>query len=105
MPMYERLGVHVLDPNGYTVPTNIRLEGGSHLKIEGGNRWNSIRIKFSAGDDKGWWVGRESLRQLITELLYIKGEIDEHFEKAEDLGPVIERVKDDEVIDDGDPPF
>ncbi len=95
MPRYKRLGKEILDEEGFTVGSNIALRNASHIEIAAGNSGRNFRLKFSSGgNDVGWWVDQPSLTQLITELMYIKREVDTHWKPQEE-----ERGLDE------DPPF
>lgn len=91
MPEFKRIGPRILDHNGRTIETNIRLHNASYIKIEEGNLGTHFLLKFATGDDRGWWVDPRALRELITELLYIRREIVEHFGVDEDEQDEVEQ--------------
>lgn len=82
MAKFERIGPQVLDHNGMTLNTSIRLSNGARLEIEGGDKGNHFRLKFyNNGIEGGWWVDQQALEELIAELLYINAEVGEYFEE------------------------
>ena len=72
MENFYRRGPSPFRPDGTTVDTDIRFAGGSKLKVYGGSPYNNFRLRFGNVDGEGWWVGPNSLDQLIVELLYIR---------------------------------
>lgn len=94
MPEFKRIGPHILDHNGKTIETKIKLHNASYIKIDEGNLGTHFLLKFSTDVGNGWWVDPRALRELITELLYIRREIVEHFGDDEELDALAgERVE------------
>lgn len=96
MPEFKRIGPRILDHDGKTIETDIRLHNASHIKIEEGKLGTHFLLKFATDDGNGWWVDPRALKELITELLYIRREIVEHFgadedEQADAEQPVVHR--------------
>jgi len=94
MPQYERIGPNILDRNGITKETRIELSNQAIIYIEEGHRYSSFKLNFGNGRD-GWWMGEESIGELIAELLYIQREIKMQKE--------VRKGDDEEMI--GAPPF
>lgn len=87
MAHYERIGMSVLDEEGYTNGSNICLPNMSRIFIEAGQDFSSFQLKF-ANEGKGYWVHEEALGHLIAELLYIREEIKQFREQRRDAGLV-----------------
>jgi hypothetical protein len=79
MPIYPRLGGPALGPDGNTVEQDIRLHNSAHLEIRGGDSGLHFKLKFANAGAEGWWVDQPTLRQLITELLYVYRDIEFHY--------------------------
>lgn len=75
MGTFDRAGTSPFGPDGATLDTDIRFRGGSRLKVYSGSPYINFRLKFSNSDGEGWWVGKDTLDQLIAELLYIRRDI------------------------------
>jgi len=96
MPVYKRIGPRILDEDGITIETEVRFSNDSKLEIKGGEKGKHFRLKFAGEDIGGWWVDRLALTELITELLYIREEVFNHFgepieaQEDEPAHPVIE---------------
>ena len=79
MPHYDRIGEPILNGEGKTIETNIRLSNNSHIEITGGLDGYHFKLKFSSHGNEGWWVDRGTLGELIAELLYIRQDVIQHW--------------------------
>ena len=109
MQTFDRVGRIPFRPDGTTVNTDIRFAGGSKLKVYGGSPYDNFRLRFSNRDGEGWWVGQNSLDQLIAELLFIRRDI-QKFRDGIDLDievgrePAEMEVEEDDE-EENDPPW
>lgn len=87
MPMFQRISDSILDHTGCTVDTNIRLSNGSRIEIAEGDKGRHFRLKFVHDGGGGWWVNRTALKELITELLYIRREVVDYWGEDDEVDP------------------